>query len=90
MSSLHQHVTREQILEHALRALIHAQSDGDAIHAARWSCTDKPGHSVLAARAAQEIDRLNADRGLDLDFSVALPPVDLPSGWPAADTASGR
>jgi hypothetical protein len=77
-------MTREQVLEHALRALIHAQPDGDAILAARWSCTDKPGHSVLAALAADEIDRLNADQARDLDFSSALPPVDLPPGYPAA------
>lgn len=68
-------LTREQVLEHALRALIHAQPDGDAIMGARLACVSRPGHSVLSRRAVEEIDRLNDDANEDLDFSAALPPV---------------
>lgn len=48
-------LTREEILERALRQLIHEQPDGDAILSAKWALDD-PMASVLDHRAAALLD----------------------------------
>lgn len=68
------YLTREQVLEHALRALVHAAPD-DVVTGAMYLCTDQPGHSVLAGRAANEIERMRGADAEHLDFSAGLPEV---------------
>lgn len=65
-------LTREEVLEHALRALIHAAPE-DVLTDAMCLCTDHPGHSVLAGRAAAEIDFWWGSDLEDLDFAAGLP-----------------
>lgn len=65
-------LTREHVLEHALRALIHVV-DLDVVEHAKYLCIERPGHSVLAARAADEIHLWRAADQPGLDFAAALP-----------------
>ena len=48
-------LTREEVLERALRQLIHEQPDGDAILSSKWALDD-PMASVLDHRAAELLD----------------------------------
>ena len=64
-------LTREMVLEHALRAVIHAAPD-DFVTEAINLCTGSPGHSVLARRAADEIALWRGSDRPGLDFAAGL------------------
>ena len=57
MTEPHESYSRADVLERALRQLIHEQPDGDAILAAKWALQE-PMMSVLDHRAAEELDKL--------------------------------